>query len=92
MVQIGDATTITMMGVCTSCPLLLELQFAAIMDLETIISVTYEMEGERLESPLIYRRFEGLHALGRSILDLTQARGVLRNVSALIARNATCLP
>ena len=69
--QIGDATTTTMMDVYTSDPLLLKLQFTAVMDLETIISVTYKMEGERLESILIYRRFEGLRALGRSVLDLT---------------------
>lgn len=89
--QIGDATTTTMMDAYTSDPLKLELQIAAIMDVKTIISITYEMEGERLEALLIYRRFEGLRALGRSIMDPAQARGVLRNVSALITRNATTL-
>jgi hypothetical protein len=69
----------------------IELQIAAIMDVECIISITYEMEGERLESLLIYRRFERLRALGRSIRDPVQAPSALRYVSALVARNATTL-
>jgi hypothetical protein len=49
--QIGDATTATMMDTYSEDPLKLELQFAAVMDLKSIVSITYEMEGYDLGSP-----------------------------------------
>ena len=85
---IGDATTKTMLEIYTDDPLNLELQIAAVMDLKKIVSTTYELEGERLEILLAFRRLESLRALGRSIKDPMQARSVLRNASALVNRYA----
>ena len=86
--DIGDATTSKMMDMYTRDPLWLELSIAAHMDLEILVSTTYEMEGERLEILLLFSRFEAIRQLGRSLRDDETNRGVLRNVDALIRRNA----
>ena len=81
---IGDATTNKMIGIYERDPLLLELSVAAYMDIELLISTTYEMEGERLEILLVYSRVERLRELGRRIKS--RGRGVLVNVEAVIRR------
>jgi len=45
-----------MMDIYTLDPLWLELSTAAHMDLEILVSTTYEMEGERLEILLLFSR------------------------------------
>ena len=77
-----------MMDIYTRDPLWLELSIAAHMDLEILVSTTYEMEGERLEILLLFSRFEAIRQLGRSLRDDDTNRGVLQNVYALIRRNA----
>ena len=58
---VGDATTKKMIAIYEADPLLLELSFAAMLDgAERLVSVTGEMEGERLEILLLYSRMEGL--------------------------------
>ena len=86
--DIGDATTSKMMDIYTRDPLWLELSIAAHMDLKILVSTTYEMEGERLEILLLFSRFEAIRQLGRSLRDDETNRGVLRNVDAVIRRNA----
>ena len=39
------------------------------MDLEILVSTTYEMEGERLENLLLFSRFGAIRQLGRSLRD-----------------------
>ena len=78
-----------MLEIYTANPLLLELQIAAHLDLQLLTSTTYALEGDRLEILLTFRRTEALRLLGQSIQDPLQVRNVLRNVSALIARNAS---
>ena len=89
--SIGDATTKNMLEIYTSDPLMLELQIAAHLDLQAITRTTYELEGDRLEILIAFRRMEALRALGRSIENPLQVRKVLRNASALIARNASVI-
>jgi hypothetical protein len=84
---IGDATTTKMISIYERNPLLLELSMAAHMDIELLISTTYEMEGERLEILLVYSRVECLRALGSRIKS--RARGILLNVESAIARMQT---
>ena len=86
--DIGDATTSKMMDMYTRDPLWLELSIAAHMDLEILLRTTDEMQGERLEILLLFSRFEAIRQLGRSLRDDETNRGVLRNVDALIRRNA----
>jgi len=76
------------MAIYTRDPLWLELSIAAHMDLEILVSTTYEMEGERLGILRLFSRFEAIRQLGRSLRDDETNRGVLRNADALIRRNA----
>eukprot|EP00966_Prymnesium_polylepis_P187454 4346007-Prymnesium_polylepis.1 len=61
-------------------PKQLKLEFAAILDMRTIVSVTYEMEGDGLPQLLVFSRVEALRVHGRT-LDST---GALRNVEAVL--------
>ena len=84
---VGDATTKKMIAIYEADPLLLELSFAAMLDgAERLVSVTGEMEGERLEILLLYSRMEGLRSFGRALRDDEENRGLLPNVDALIKR------
>jgi hypothetical protein len=84
---IGDATTNKMIAIYERDPLVLEVSMAAHRDIELLISTTYEMEGERLEILLVYKRVELLRDLGRRITS--RARGVLVNVENAISRAQT---
>jgi hypothetical protein len=86
--DIGDATTNKMMNIYLLDPLWLELSIAAHMDMEKLVTTTIEMEGERLEILLLFSRIEAIRQLGHSLRDDETNRGVLRNVDALIRRNA----
>ncbi|KAK3274194.1 hypothetical protein CYMTET_17607, partial [Cymbomonas tetramitiformis] len=53
-----------------------------------MLKTTYELEGDRLEILLVYRRVEALRAFGRSLLHGAN-RGTLPNVDAVIRRATT---
>jgi len=52
------------------------------------VTTTIEIGVERLEVLLLFSRIEAIQQLGRSLQDDETNRGVLRNVDALIRRNA----
>lgn len=62
------------------------------MDVRLLVTTTHELEGDRLEILLVYRRIEELRAHGRSIAANHAANedGVLPNVDAVL--RATLLP
>ena len=64
-----------MMDIYSRDPLWLEISIAAHMDLEILVSTTYEMEGDRLEILLLFSRFEAIRQLGRSLRDDETNRG-----------------
>ncbi|KAK3282981.1 hypothetical protein CYMTET_9304 [Cymbomonas tetramitiformis] len=67
---LGDATTRKMRTLYEADPLLLEVSFAAgYGGTLAMLKTTYELEGDRLEIHLVYRREEALRAFGRSLLD-----------------------
>ncbi|KAK3246614.1 hypothetical protein CYMTET_43856 [Cymbomonas tetramitiformis] len=83
---VGDATTRRMLEIYAANPLLLEVSFAAGYDgTAQLLRTTYEMEGDRLEILLVFRRVEAVRAFGRSLGD-PDNRGILPNVDAVIRR------
>eukprot|EP00966_Prymnesium_polylepis_P201623 4671811-Prymnesium_polylepis.1 len=64
----------------------LKLQFAAMLDMISTVSITYEMEGDGVPQLLAFSRVEGFRALGRNLNSDTS----LRNVDAVL-RQATAL-
>ncbi|KAK3249423.1 hypothetical protein CYMTET_41149 [Cymbomonas tetramitiformis] len=76
---VGDATTRK-----------IKVSFAAGYDgTLSMLKTTYEMEGDRLEILLVYRRVEALRAFGRSLREDDANRGTLPNVDAVIRRAMT---
>ncbi|KAK3255050.1 hypothetical protein CYMTET_35754 [Cymbomonas tetramitiformis] len=45
-----------------------------------MLKTTYELEGDRLEIVLAFRRIETLRAYGRQLLSVSENRGLLPNV------------
>ncbi|KAK3273204.1 hypothetical protein CYMTET_18543 [Cymbomonas tetramitiformis] len=87
---VGDATTRKMQALHQVDPLLLQVSFAAGYDgTLSMLKTTYEMEGDRLEILLVYRRVEALRAFGRSLREDDANRGTLPNVDAVIRRAMT---
>ncbi|KAK3247415.1 hypothetical protein CYMTET_43083 [Cymbomonas tetramitiformis] len=85
---IGDATTKKMIALHRNDPLKLQVGFAAGLDgLMLMLSTTYELEGDRLEILLAFRRIEALRAYGRQLVSDSENRGLLPNVDALIRRS-----
>lgn len=60
----------------------LQLELAAMLDLKRLVHETYDLEGDRLEILLVYRRMEALRKLGESIQHHDD--GCLPNVQALL--------
>jgi hypothetical protein len=77
---IGDATTAKMKQIYSEKRAQLALECAAMLDMRSLVSTTYELEGDRLELLLAYGRVETLRSLGRSLGQ----EGVLRNVEAVL--------
>ncbi|KAK3257389.1 hypothetical protein CYMTET_33521 [Cymbomonas tetramitiformis] len=87
--NVGDVTTKKMRTLYEADPFLLEVSFAAGYDgTLAMLKTTYELEGDRLEILLVYRRVEALRAFGRSLLDGAN-RDTLPNVDAVIRRATT---
>lgn len=68
----------------------LALQLAAVKDLRSLVSTTYELEGDRLELLLVYNRVEALRSLGRGII--AGADGLLPNVDLVLRRKVKMQP
>ncbi|KAK3279677.1 hypothetical protein CYMTET_12447 [Cymbomonas tetramitiformis] len=82
---IGDATTKKLLSIYKSDPLKLKVSFAAGLDgLLSMLKTTYELEGDRLEIVLAFRRIETLRAYGRQLLSVSENRGLLPNVDVVI--------
>lgn len=64
---------------------MLELQLAALKDMQQLVSTTYELEGDQLEILLFYDRVHRLRALGDALRD--GALGVLPNVDRVLRSN-----
>jgi hypothetical protein len=84
--DIGDATTVKMATILRDHALTLQLELAAMLDVRCLVSTTYDLEGDRLEVLLVFRRIEELRALGRSLG--ANADGVLPNVDSVLRANA----
>ena len=80
----GDATTAKLSAILHNPAkrAKLRLELAAMLDMEQLVKTTYELEGDRLEILLVYRRVEALRALGRSIA--ANEEGCLPNVDGLL--------
>lgn len=62
----------------------LKMQFAACLDMRVVVSVTYEMEGDRLPHLLAFTRCQSLRGLGENLEDnLFNVDAVIRNSTAL---------
>ncbi|KAL3899207.1 MAG: hypothetical protein SGPRY_012683 [Prymnesium sp.] len=92
----GDATRIKLRSMLDSSEKLklLKLQLAAMMDMQSLISTTYELEGDHLELLLVYDCVERLHALGESLR--AGAIGSLPTVDVVLRadvelKNGTCI-
>ncbi|KAK3258675.1 hypothetical protein CYMTET_32288 [Cymbomonas tetramitiformis] len=84
---IGDATTKKMLAIYRKDPILLQVSFAAGLDgVLNLLKTTYELEGDRLEILLVFRRVESLRAYGRRLQDDDENRGLLPNVDAVVRR------
>lgn len=78
----GEATRKSLRQIFTNDHAKLELQLAGMLDMRTLVKTTYELEGDRLEVLLVYRRIEALRKLGQSIKNYED--GCLPNVQALL--------
>ncbi|KAK3258528.1 hypothetical protein CYMTET_32430 [Cymbomonas tetramitiformis] len=86
--EVGDATTRKMRAIYDSDPIGLEVSFAAGYDgTLSLLKTTYELEGDRLEILLVFRRIEALRSFGRSLRGDVENRGLLPNVDAVIRRS-----
>ena len=83
--KIGDATTAKLLDIYENRGVELEIALAAMLDLERMVKATYDMEGDRLEILLVFRRLESLRQWGRSIGNA----GSLPAVEAVVARFAS---
>ena len=63
----GDASTKSLRLIYDTKLSALRLELSAMLDMRTVVKITYEMEGDRLEILLLHWRIELLRALGRSI-------------------------
>ena len=83
--EYGDVTTSRMLECYNSNALKLEMQFAAMLDQESLVRTTYELEGDRLEILLAFDRIEQLRAKGRALGD----ENSLPNVDGVIRKSIT---
>lgn len=65
----------------------LKLELAAMLDVRQIVRTTYELEGERLEVMLVYRRVEELRAFGRALIS-NHGATVLPNLDGALRATA----
>ena len=84
--DIGDATTASMTSILRDREAALQLELAGILDVRVLVRTTYELEGDRLEVLLVFRRIEELRAIGRSLS--ANEDGVLPNVDAALRARA----
>lgn len=76
----GNAYTKSMRTIYESNTKLLQLEFAAMLDMRPLISTTYELEGDRLEVLIAYDKIEALREKGRRLGE----DGSLPNADALL--------
>ena len=79
---IGDATTAKMATILRDRRFQLQLELAAILDVRELVKTTYELEGDRLEILVTFRRVEELRARGRALE--ANSDGAMPNVDALL--------
>jgi hypothetical protein len=78
----GDATRKSLRRIYDNKQSALQLELAAMLDMQILVSTTYELEGDRLEILLTFERVEALRELGRFIT--ARADGILPNVDAVL--------
>lgn len=86
----GDATRRKMRDIFENQRSDLQLQLTGMLDLRPLVKTTYELEGDRLEILLVYRRVQGLRELGESIKHYDD--GCLPNVQALLRDRMPLVP
>lgn len=82
---VGDATVGVLQDITNQYMPQLDSDLAVMLDMRVLTKTIYELEGDRLESLLVYDKLEGLRALGRSVL--ASDSGVLPNLDAIIRKN-----
>ena len=80
----GDVTRKKMVEILDTRGDDLRLELAGMLDVRKVVSITYELEGCRLEVMCVFNRVEGLRAFGRSLH--ARADGILPNVDAVLRR------
>jgi hypothetical protein len=85
---IGEATTAKMQQIFSERKEALLLKLAAMVDMRPLVTTTYELEGNRLEILLAFRRIEALRVHGHSL----EHSGVLPNVDSALRANVELKP
>lgn len=78
----GNATRQSLRKIYTDEREELELELAGMLDMKVLTKETYDLEGNRLEILLVYRRLEALRELGAKLLTYDSA--CLPNVQAVL--------